>query len=45
LGYDGLKARVDWLLARPAERTWLGRAQVAAQPTRRYVDGSTVAFW
>lgn len=45
LGYDGLKARVDWLLARPAERTWLGRAQVAAQPTRCYGDGSTVAFW
>jgi hypothetical protein len=42
---DGLLPRLRFLFARPAERTWFGRRQQAAQPVRRWRDGSALSLW
>lgn len=42
---DGLLPRLRLLFARPAERTWFGRRQQTAQPSRRWRDGSTLSLW
>lgn len=42
---DGAAARLRLLQARPERRWWFGREQHAAQPARRFADGTTLSLY
>ncbi len=42
---NGAFARLRFLGTTPAERTWFGWPHHATQPTRRWVDGTTLSLW
>jgi hypothetical protein len=42
---DGRLARLRFLFAAPAERTFLGHGRMHAQPARSWADGSTLSLW
>jgi hypothetical protein len=42
---DTALGRLRLLLTPPAERTWFGWRTTAAQPARRWRDGSTLSLW
>ena len=42
---DGAAARLRFLFATPAARSWFGVRRVCAQPARRWADGTTLSLW